>query len=95
MCLVLLTLWNKNKLLHLPHLSSKDYGTDNAPIAHPSEITIYDSIYLNSLMHWIFDISQLGGISHPGDRSQGQWSTATSSPGPSWMLDYEGGEDLD
>jgi hypothetical protein len=26
------------------------YGTDNAPIAHPYEITIFDSIYLNSPM---------------------------------------------
>jgi hypothetical protein len=48
------------------------YGKDNAPIAHPSEITISDSIYLNSPMHWILDISQLGGSSHPGDGSQGQ-----------------------
>jgi hypothetical protein len=44
------------------------YGKDGAP----SEITISDSIYLNSPMHWILDISQLGGSSHSGDGSQGQ-----------------------
>jgi hypothetical protein len=46
------------------------YGTDSAPIAHPSDITMSYSIYLNSLMHRIFGISQIGGSSHPGDRSQ-------------------------
>jgi hypothetical protein len=35
------------------------YGTDSDPIAHPSEITIYESIYLNSHLHWTFDISQI------------------------------------
>jgi hypothetical protein len=48
------------------------YGMGNTPIAHPSEITISDSIYLNSPLHWTFDISQIGGSSHPGDESQGQ-----------------------
>jgi hypothetical protein len=57
------------------------YGKDNAPIAHPFEITISESIYLNSPMHWILDISQLKGSSHPGDESQRQRSIATSSPG--------------
>jgi hypothetical protein len=41
-------------------------------------------------LHWILDKSQIGGSSHPGDGSQGQWSTAASSPGPSWMLDDKG-----
>jgi hypothetical protein len=48
------------------------YGKDNAPIAHPPEIIIFEPIYLNSPMHWILDISQLVVSSHPGDGSQGQ-----------------------
>jgi hypothetical protein len=44
-------------------------------------------------LHLILDKSQIGGGSHPGDGSQGQWSTVASSPGPSWMLDDKGGED--
>jgi hypothetical protein len=47
------------------------YGKNSAPIAHPSQITISDSIYLNSPLHWILDNSQIGGSSHQGDRSQG------------------------
>jgi hypothetical protein len=47
------------------------YGKNSAPIAHPSQITVSDSIYLNSL-HWILDNSQIGGSSHQGDGSQGQ-----------------------
>jgi hypothetical protein len=37
------------------------YGKNSAPIAHPSQITISDSVYLNSPLHWIFDNSQIGG----------------------------------
>jgi hypothetical protein len=37
------------------------YGKNSAPIAHPSQITISDSIYLNSPLHWILDNSQIGG----------------------------------
>jgi hypothetical protein len=48
------------------------YGKNSAPIAHPSQITISDSIYLNSPLHWILDNSQIGGSSHQGDGSQGQ-----------------------
>jgi hypothetical protein len=44
-------------------------GTDSAPLVHFFKITISESIYLNSPTHWKFDISQLGGSSHPGDRS--------------------------
>jgi hypothetical protein len=44
-------------------------------------------------LHWILDNSQIGGSSHPGDGSQGQWSAAASSLGPSWLLDDKGGED--
>jgi hypothetical protein len=69
------------------------YGKHSAPIAHPSQITISESIYLNSPLHWILDKSQIGGSSHPGDGSQGQWSAVASSPGPSWILDDKGGED--
>jgi hypothetical protein len=71
-----LTSWKKRKHLHLLHLPSKDrigvlaspprynpyyYGKNSAPIAHPSQITISDSIYLNSPLHWILDNSQIGG----------------------------------
>jgi hypothetical protein len=48
------------------------YGKNCAPIAHPSQITVSESIYLNSPLHWILDKSQIGGSSHPGDGSQGQ-----------------------
>jgi hypothetical protein len=48
------------------------YGKNSAPIAHPSQITISDSIYLNSPLHWILHNSQIGGCSHQGDGSQGQ-----------------------
>jgi hypothetical protein len=71
------------------------YGKNSTSIAHLSQITISDSIYLNSPLHWIFDNSQKGGSSHEGDRSQGQRSTSASSPSPSWMLDDKGGEDSD
>jgi hypothetical protein len=43
-------------------------------------------------LHWILDNSQIGGSSHQGDGSQGQWSAAASSPTFSWMLDNKGGE---
>jgi hypothetical protein len=71
------------------------YGKNGTPIAHPSQITISDSIYLNTPLHWIFDNSQIGESSHEGDRSQGQRSATASSPSPSWMLDDKGGEDSD
>jgi hypothetical protein len=48
------------------------YSKNSAPIAHPSQITISDSIYLNSPLHWILDNSQIGWSSHQGDGSQGQ-----------------------
>jgi hypothetical protein len=48
------------------------YGKNNTPISHLSQITISDSIYLNSPLHWILDNSQIGGGSHQGDRYQGQ-----------------------
>jgi hypothetical protein len=48
------------------------YGKNSAPIAHPSQITLSKSIYLNSPLHWILENSQIGGSSHPGDGSQGQ-----------------------
>jgi hypothetical protein len=48
------------------------YGKNSAPIAHPSQITVSDSIYLNSPLHWILENSQIGGSSHQGDGSQGQ-----------------------
>jgi hypothetical protein len=44
-------------------------------------------------LHWILDNSQIGGSSHPGDGSQGQWSVVASPPVLSWMLDDKGGED--
>jgi hypothetical protein len=48
------------------------YGKNSASIAHLSQITISDSIYLNSPLHWILDNSQIGGSSRQGDGSQGQ-----------------------
>jgi hypothetical protein len=69
------------------------YGKNSAPIAHLSQITISDSIYVNSPLHWILDNSQIGGSSHQGDGSQGQWSAAAFPPSLSWLLDDKGGED--
>jgi hypothetical protein len=48
------------------------YSKNSAPIAHPSQITVSDSIYPNSPLHWILDNSQIEGSSHHGDGSQGQ-----------------------
>jgi hypothetical protein len=39
-------------------LPSYYYGKNSAPIAHPSQITTSDSIYLNSPLHCILDSSQ-------------------------------------